>query len=115
MDNAITTSSNLPTHTTAATWRERMGQMPLRSLFALGVGLAALLAIAITLTVLSTRGDYKVLFAGLSDKDGGAVVAQLTQMNVPYRMGEGGSAILVPSLGSPRSGSKPWPISRALA
>jgi flagellar M-ring protein FliF len=97
MDNAITTSSNGPLHATAATWRERMGQMPLRSLFALGVGLAALLAIAITLTVLSTRGDYKVLFAGLSDKDGGAVVAQLTQMNVPYRMGEGGSAILVPA------------------
>jgi flagellar M-ring protein FliF len=97
MDNAITASSPLPAHTTAATWRGRVAQMPLRSLFALGVGLASLLAIAITLTVLSTRGDYKVLFAGLSDKDGGAVVAQLTQTNVPYRIGEGGSTILVPA------------------
>lgn len=120
MDNALTAPAApaaLVAPTTAATWRERVAQMPLRSLFGLGVGLAALLAIAITLTVLSTRGDYKVLFAALSDKDGGAVVQQLTQMNIPYRMGEGGSAILVPaaqvhevrlklaSLGLPRGGA----------
>jgi len=29
-----------------------------------------------------------VLYANLSDKDGGAVIAQLSQMNVPYRMSE---------------------------
>ena len=28
--------------------------------------------------------DYRVLFSGLNDKDGGAIVAQLTTMNVPY-------------------------------
>ncbi|MGV2482201.1 UNVERIFIED_CONTAM: flagellar basal body M-ring protein FliF, partial [Salmonella enterica subsp. enterica serovar Weltevreden] len=38
-----------------------------------------------------------VLFSNLSDKDGGAIVAQLSQMNVPYRYTEGGGAILIPS------------------
>ena len=43
------------------------------------------------------HGDYKVLYANLSDKDGGAVIAQLSQMNVPYNACRGGSAILVPA------------------
>ena len=43
------------------------------------------------------QGDYKVLYANLSDKDGGAILAQLSQMNVPYRHADGGSAILVPA------------------
>ncbi len=41
--------------------------------------------------------DYRVLFTNLGDRDGGAVVAALTQMNVPYKYNDGGSAIMVPS------------------
>ena len=41
--------------------------------------------------------DYRVLFSGLNDKDGGAIVAQLAQMNVPYKYTEGGGAIMVPA------------------
>ena len=37
--------------------------------------------------------DYKVLY---SDKDGGEIVTQLTQMNVPYRLSQNGAAIMVP-------------------
>ena len=37
-----------------------------------------------------------MLYANLSDKDGGAIIAQLSQMNVPYRHADGGAAILVP-------------------
>ncbi|OAT36710.1 flagellar basal-body MS-ring/collar protein FliF [Proteus myxofaciens] len=40
--------------------------------------------------------DYKVLYSNLSDKDGGEIVTQLTQMNVPYRLSQNGSAIMVP-------------------
>jgi flagellar M-ring protein FliF len=41
--------------------------------------------------------DYRVLFTNLNDRDGGAVVQSLTQMNVPYKYNDGGSAIMVPS------------------
>ncbi|HET7061696.1 MAG TPA: flagellar basal-body MS-ring/collar protein FliF [Nitrosospira sp.] len=40
--------------------------------------------------------DYKVLFSNISDRDGGAIVVALQQMNVPYKFAEGGAAILVP-------------------
>ena len=63
----------------------------------LGAGLAALAALIAALALWGNRGDYKVLYANLSDKDGGAVLAQLSQMNVPYRHADGGAAILVPA------------------
>ena len=48
------------------------------------------------MTAFNGKGDYKVLYANLSDKDGGAVIAQLSTMNVPYKVQPGG-AIMVPA------------------
>src|SRR5687768_6382625 len=43
-----------------------------------------------------TQGpDYKVLFSNVSDGDGGAIIASLQQMNIPYKFAEGGGALLV--------------------
>ncbi len=75
----------------------RLLGMPLKAKVSLGVGLAALAAVVFALSMWSSQGDYKVLYANLSDKDGGAIIAQLSQMNVPYRHADGGAAILVPS------------------
>jgi flagellar M-ring protein FliF len=63
----------------------------------LGLGALALLAIALALFFMGRQPDWRVLYANLSDKDGGAIVAQLSQMNVPYKYTEGGLAIMVPS------------------
>lgn len=63
----------------------------------LGIGAVALLAIALALFFMSRQPDYRVLYANLGDKDGGAVVAQLSQMNIPYKYTEGGGAIMVPA------------------
>lgn len=46
--------------------------------------------------LLSRQVDWKILYVNLSDKDGGSVIAQLSQMNMPYKHSEGG-AILVPA------------------
>ncbi|CAM3565934.1 flagellar basal-body MS-ring/collar protein FliF [Paracidovorax anthurii] len=62
-----------------------------------GVGVALLVAAVIAAVVFNRQPDYKVLFANLNDKDGGAIVAQLSTMNVPYKYAEGGGAILVPA------------------
>lgn len=60
--------------------------------------LAALVAVGlIAAAVFYRQPDYKLLFSNVSDKDGGAIVAQLTQMNVPYKYSEGGGAILIPA------------------
>jgi flagellar M-ring protein FliF len=60
-------------------------------------GLLLFLALVGLSAVWSARPDYRVLFSNLNDKDGGAIVAQLTKMNVPYRFSEGGGAVLVPA------------------
>ena len=41
--------------------------------------------------------DYRVLYNNLSDEDGGAIVTQLTQMNIPYQFAENGGALMVPA------------------
>ncbi len=61
----------------------------------IGIG-AALAAIVIVLALWTRSPDYGVLFSNLEDRDGGTIVAALTQMNVPYKLSESGSAILVP-------------------
>ena len=63
----------------------------------LGLGALALLAIALALFFMGRQPDWRVLYANLGDKDGGAIVAQLSQMNVPYKHAEGGQAIMVPA------------------
>jgi len=78
------------------TFVQRLSGLPLRSKLLMGAGLAALAGAVLALTLWSTQGDYKPLFSGLSDKDGGAVIAQLAQMNVPYK-NEAGGIILVPA------------------
>ncbi|MBC7404658.1 MAG: flagellar M-ring protein FliF [Cytophaga sp.] len=63
----------------------------------LSVGAAITLAVMVGVWLWSQQPDYKVLFSNFNDRDGGAIVASLQQMNVPYKYSEGGSAILVPS------------------
>lgn len=75
----------------------RLAALPARSRLTLGIGVAALLAVLVALALWGRQGDWRVLYANLSDQDGGAVVAQLSQMGVPHRHAEGGGAILVPA------------------
>jgi flagellar M-ring protein FliF len=61
------------------------------------VGVAAAVAITVAFVSWARAPDYKVLFSNVADRDGGAIISALQQINVPYRMSEGGGAILVPS------------------
>ncbi|WP_435926927.1 flagellar basal-body MS-ring/collar protein FliF [Dryocola sp. BD613] len=58
---------------------------------------AAAIAVIVALTLWAKQPDYKVLYSNLADQDGGAIVTQLTQMNIPYRYSDNGSAIEVPA------------------
>ena len=76
---------------------QRVGALPMQRKLMLGGGVAAIIAIFIAMVLWGREGDFKVLYANLSDKDGGAIVASLQQMNIPYKYADGGGAILVPS------------------
>ena len=95
MDNAVALAPD--SNAARAGFGNRLQAMPMKSKLSFGVGIAALAGVVFAMTMWSSQGDYKVLYANLADKDGGAVIAQLAQMNVPYRMAEGGAAILVPA------------------
>jgi len=60
-------------------------------------GIAAVVAVMVVFWLWSQQPDYRVLFSNYSDKDGGAIVAELEKMNVPYKFSDGGNAILVPA------------------
>jgi flagellar M-ring protein FliF len=61
------------------------------------IAIISLAAAAIIWTTMPTSSsDMKVLYGNLSDRDGGAVITVLQQMNIQYKFNEGG-AILVPS------------------
>jgi flagellar M-ring protein FliF len=80
----------------APTVVERYKAMPPRARMALGLGAAALAAIVVALALATGQGDWKVLYPNLSEKDAGAVTAQLSQMNVPYRL-SGTGLVMVPA------------------
>lgn len=58
---------------------------------------AALVAVFVVLIMWSREPSYGVLFSQIEDRDGGAIIAALEQMNVPYKLGDNGSAIYVPN------------------
>ncbi|MES2000537.1 MAG: flagellar basal-body MS-ring/collar protein FliF [Pseudomonadota bacterium] len=74
-----------------------MAQGPGGRKFLLMLGIAAVVAIMAGVWMWGQQPDYRVLFSNFSDRDGGAIVASLQQMNVPYKFAEGGTAILVPA------------------
>ena len=59
-------------------------------------GAAGVVALVLVAALWSRAPDYNVLFSNLDDKDGGAIVTALGQMNVPYQFSDNGSAILIP-------------------
>jgi flagellar M-ring protein FliF len=65
--------------------------------FGLMIGVAAILSLVVGAWMWGQSSDYRVLYTNLSDRDGGAIISSLQQMNVPYKFTDGGGALLVPA------------------
>ena len=61
------------------------------------VAFAAVIALLVASSTWLKQADYRVLFSNITERDGGAIIASLDQMNVPYKFSDSGGAILVPS------------------
>lgn len=102
MDNALSAPAAAapvmvtPVDATPPNFVQRINGLPLRSKLTMGAGLLALAGAVLAITLWSSQGDYRPLFTGLADKDGGAVISQLSALQVPYKH-EGGGTILVPA------------------
>lgn len=97
MDNAVATATRPLLVPAGHGFIDRLAALPLKSKLALAAGLIGLVGVLAALTMSSRDGDYKLLFANLSEKDGGLVIEKLQQMNVNYRFSDGNGAILVPA------------------
>ena len=75
-------------------WLNRLRANPKIPLIVAG---SAAVAVMVALILWAKTPDYRTLFSNLSDQDGGAIVSQLTQMNIPYRFSEASGAIEVPA------------------
>ena len=74
---------------------QRGFQFPGAHYLGLMLTVATLAAVLVAGYMWSQAPDYRVLYTNVSDRDGGAVMAALQQMNVPYKFADGG-ALLVP-------------------
>ncbi|HFQ7286416.1 TPA: flagellar basal-body MS-ring/collar protein FliF [Yersinia enterocolitica] len=61
------------------------------------IAAAAAVAILVALILWAKSPDYRVLYSNLNDRDGGDIVTQLTQLNIPYRFADNGGALLIPA------------------
>ncbi len=94
--SAVAELPQLPSAGTPS-WMQRLAALDRSARLRLGLGLVLLVGGVLAAVVFSRQPDYRVLFSNLSDKDGGAIVAQLSTMNVPYKYAEGGGAIMIPA------------------
>ncbi|MCL4761968.1 MAG: flagellar M-ring protein FliF [Burkholderiales bacterium] len=75
----------------------QFARLPIGQKLSLMLGAAAAVAIVGGAWLYAREPDWRVLFGNLSDRDGGATIAALSQLNVPYKFADGGGAILVPA------------------
>ncbi len=86
--------ATLPVNPTIA---QRLAGLDQGQRLRLALGVVLFVAIGVIGLVMGRQAEWRVLYSNLADKDGGAVIAQLNTMNVPYKHSEGGGAILVPA------------------
>ncbi len=79
------------------TLSERVAGLDQGQRLRLALGVVLFVAIGIIGLVMGKQAEWRVLYSNLADKDGGAVIAQLSTLNVPYKHSEGGGAIMVPA------------------
>ena len=75
----------------------QFAQLGFQQKISLAVIVAATFALVAGMWMWSQMPDYRVLYSNLSDRDGGAIIESLQQMNIPYKFAEGGGALLVSS------------------
>jgi flagellar M-ring protein FliF len=88
----MATSSETPANSFMAFFQSALGRQ-----LALGAGMAMVMGIMAAVWMWNQKPAYHVLLSNYSDRDGGAIVSALQQMNVPYQFAEGGGSILVPA------------------
>jgi flagellar M-ring protein FliF len=76
--------------------REALARLSNKQKVLLMVSIAAVIALLVAAGTLLRQSEFRILFSNIGERDGGAIIAVLEQMNIPYKFNDSGSAILVP-------------------
>ena len=76
--------------------RYAIGQLSNQQKMLLMVAVAAVIALVVASSTWLKQADYRILFSNIAERDGGAIIAALDQMNIPYKFNESGGAIMIP-------------------
>lgn len=88
--------ATIPNETEPANRLDQIKQLPVQKKLGLMLAAAAIIALIAGAWMWSQTPDYRILYANVSDQDGGAIIGALQQMNIPYKFADGGGAILIP-------------------
>lgn len=97
LETESTLAETPPEDTPTSRLRAAFDRLSNQQKIVLAVALAAVVSLVIWGALMSRQPDYKTLFANLSERDGGAIITALEQLNVPYKFTEGSGAIQVPT------------------
>lgn len=61
------------------------------------IAAAAAISVVIALMFWAKEPDFRILYNNISEQDGGEIVTQLTQMQIPYRFAEHDGSIQIPA------------------
>ena len=86
----------MPEQEITGDFTRRFKQLTTQQKMGLAVGIAALIAVIVGSWIWGQSPDYRVLYSNLSDRDGGAIIESLQQLNIPYKFTEGGGALMIP-------------------
>lgn len=73
---------------------ERLKRIPRIALLS---GAALIVALVVAAVLWGRSEEYRVLYTDLNERDGGEIIAVLTQANVPYKFAEGSGTLMVPA------------------
>jgi flagellar M-ring protein FliF len=70
---------------TAGRLRQALARLDSQQKLILMLSVAAVITLLVGTALWSKHGDFRVLFSNISERDGGAIIAALEQMNIPYK------------------------------
>ncbi|WP_148253902.1 flagellar basal-body MS-ring/collar protein FliF [Aidingimonas lacisalsi] len=95
-NETTTRSSSNQTNDSRQAFTRLLGQLRGNPLLPLLIVAAAVIALVIALLLWAQSPNYRVLYSNLADSDGGQIIDELDQREIPYRFSNGGSTLLVP-------------------
>lgn len=98
MNNAATSgSANSASADNSSLFTRLINQWRSQPLVPLLLAGAVVLAVIAMLLLWAREPEYRVLYSNLSEADGGRIISELEKRAVPYRIGQGGQTLMVPS------------------